>query len=200
MSLPPDPITAAPAPSAAGAQPGADVTRPAWASTDELMRRYYDTEWGVPVREERALFEALSLEVFQSGLSWSTILRKREAFRAAFAGFQPDRVAAYTEHDVERLLADEGIVRNRLKILATIQNARATVALRGDGGLVQFMWSFAPRSGAAPASEPLTRSPESAALAKALKARGFQFVGPTTMYALMQAVGMLNVRGADAGS
>lgn len=169
--------------------------RPAWASTDELMRNYYDEEWGVPVHDERGLFEALSLEVFQSGLSWSTVLRKREAFRAAFAGFDPDAVATFTDADVARLMADDGIIRNHRKVLATIQNAHATVALRAEGGLAAFLWSFAPEpTGAAATDEPVSRTAESEALAKALKARSFNFVGPTTMYALMQAVGMVPVR------
>src|SRR4051812_25371454 len=112
------------------------LARPAWAATDPLMREYYDTEWGMPVRDERGMFERISLEAFQSGLSWATILRKRPAFRAAFADFDPDTVAAYDADDVERLLGDAGIVRNRRKIEATVQNARATVALRAEGGLV----------------------------------------------------------------
>ena len=122
------------------------LARPAWAATDPLLREYYDTEWGMPVRDERGVFERLSLEAFQSGLSWATILRKRTAFREAFDGFDPDRVAGYGDRDVERLLADAGIVRNRAKVLATITNARATVALREhpDGDLAAFVWSFRP--------------------------------------------------------
>ena len=120
------------------------LARPVWAATDPLMKEYYDTEWGMPVRDERGLFERLSLEAFQSGLSWATILRKRPAFRAAFDDFDPDAVAAYDERDVERLMADAGIVRNRRKVDATITNARATVALRADGGLVDLVWSFRP--------------------------------------------------------
>ena len=112
------------------------LARPAWAASDPLMQEYYDTEWGMPVRDERGMFERLSLEAFQSGLSWATILRKRPAFRAAFDDFEPDRVAAYGDADVDRLMADAGIVRNRRKVDATITNARATVALRADGGLV----------------------------------------------------------------
>lgn len=168
------------------------TARPTWASTDQLMRDYYDNEWGVPVKDERGLFEALVLELFQSGLSWSTILRKRPAFRAAFAGFQPDAVAAFTPQDVDRLMADAGIVRNRRKILATIQNAGATVALRQEGGLSRFVWSFAPaRADAKAPAAPVTRTPESQALADGLRARGFTFVGPTTMHAYMQAVGVV---------
>ena len=122
------------------------------AATDPLLKEYYDTEWGMPVRDERGLFERLSLEAFQSGLSWATILRKRSAFRAAFDDFDPDAVAAYDDRDVERLMADTGIVRNRRKIDATITNARATVALREDGGLADLVWSFRPESTPTPAS------------------------------------------------
>jgi DNA-3-methyladenine glycosylase I len=170
------------------------LARPGWAATDPLMRSYYDTEWGMPVRDERGLFERISLEVFQSGLSWATILRKRPAFRAAFDDFDPDRVAAYDERDVARLMADAGIVRNRRKVDATITNARATVALREDGGLVGLVWSFRPASTPAPTSydEVPTRSEESSALSKELKRRGFAHVGPTTMYALMEAVGIVD--------
>lgn len=170
------------------------LARPPWAAADPLLRDYYDTEWGMPIRDERGLFERISLEAFQSGLSWATILRKRPAFRDAFAGFDPDAVAAYTDSDVERLLGDAGIVRNRAKILATITNANAVVALRTEGGLVDFVWSFLPDSTPAPGpGEPLiTQSPESVALSKALKKHGFTFVGPTTMYALMEAIGMVD--------
>ncbi|WP_420174279.1 DNA-3-methyladenine glycosylase I [Luteococcus sp. OSA5] len=168
--------------------------RPLWASQDELLRSYYDTEWGMPVRDERGLFERLSLEAFQSGLSWVTILRKRENFREAFANFDPDAVAAFGEADRERLLADAGIVRNRRKIDATITNARATVALRDHGGLAEFIWAFQPSQTPAPrtASEVPTQSPESVALSKALKQAGFAHVGPTTMFALMEAVGIVD--------
>jgi DNA-3-methyladenine glycosylase I len=170
------------------------LARPTWAATDPLLRDYYDTEWGMPVRDEQGLFERLSLEAFQSGLSWATILRKRPAFRAAFDGFDPDRVAAYDAGDVERLMADAGIVRNRRKIEATVTNARATVALREDGGLADLVWSFRPAETPAPASydEVPTQSAESKALAKALRGRGFVFVGPTTMFALMEAVGIVD--------
>ena len=170
------------------------LARPTWAATDPLMREYYDTEWGMPVRDERGLFERLSLEAFQSGLSWATILRKRPAFRVAFDDFDPDRVAAYDEGDVARLMGDAGIVRNRRKIEATITNARATRALREEGGLVELVWSFRPASTPAPetyADVPST-SPESVALAKALRGKGFGFVGPTTMFALMEAVGIVD--------
>ncbi|MEL4359321.1 MULTISPECIES: DNA-3-methyladenine glycosylase I [unclassified Luteococcus] len=174
---------------------GADGrARPVWASQDELLRRYYDEEWGMPVRDERGLFERLSLEAFQSGLSWATILRKRENFRAAFANFEPDSVAAFGEDDVERLMADAGIVRNRRKIDATIANARATVALREQGGLVDFIWGFQPAETPRPTcfAEVPSQSPESVALSRALKKVGFQFVGPTTMFALMEAVGIVD--------
>ncbi len=170
------------------------LARPVWASVDPLLRDYYDTEWGMPVRDERGMFERISLEAFQSGLSWATILRKRPAFRAAFDGFDPDAVAAYDERDVERLMGDAGIVRNRRKVEATITNARATVALRADGGLVALVWSFRPGETPAPTSydEVPTRSAESLALSKALRAKGFTFVGPTTMFALMEAVGIVD--------
>jgi DNA-3-methyladenine glycosylase I len=170
------------------------LARPVWASVDPLLREYYDTEWGMPVRDERGLFERLSLEAFQSGLSWATILRKRPAFRAAFDGFEPDLVAAYGDEDVVRLMNDPGIVRNRRKVLATIVNARATVALREEGGLAELVWSFRPAETPAPTSydEVPSTSPESVALARTLKRKGFVFVGPTTMFALMEAVGVVD--------
>jgi DNA-3-methyladenine glycosylase I len=176
------------------------LARPVWAATDPLMKEYYDTEWGMPVRDERGLFERLSLEAFQSGLSWATILRKRSAFRAAFDDFDPDAVAAYDDRDVERLMADTGIVRNRRKIDATITNARATVALREDGGLVDLVWSFRPERTPTPASyaEVPSTSEESKALSKELKRRGFVFVGPTTMFALMEAVGIVDTHLVDS--
>jgi len=170
------------------------LARPRWAARDPLLREYYDNEWGLPVRDERGMFERLSLEVFQSGLSWATILRKRPAFRAAFDGFDPDRVAAYGPDDVARLMADAGIVRNLKKVEATITNARATVSLRQDGGLVDLVWSFKPAATPAPRTlaEVPSSSPESVALARELKRRGFVFVGPTTMFALMEAVGVVD--------
>lgn len=170
------------------------LARPAWAATDPLLRDYYDTEWGLPVRDEHGLYERLSLEAFQAGLSWATILRKRPAFRAAFAGFDPDAVARFGDVDIARLMGDAGIVRNRAKIAAAITNARATIALRDDGGLAGLVWSFRPAVTPRPrtVAEIPTRSPESTALAKALRARGFAFVGPTTMYALMEAVGIVD--------
>jgi DNA-3-methyladenine glycosylase I len=170
------------------------LARPPWASVGPLLREYYDTEWGMPVRDEQGLYERISLEAFQAGLSWATILRKRQAFRAAFHNFHPDTVAAFTEADVERLLLDAGIVRNRLKIRAAITNARATIALRDDGGLVDFVWKFQPTATPEPLThtEIPTTSPESIALSKALRSKGFSFVGPTTMYALMEAIGMID--------
>ncbi len=176
------------------------LTRSPWAAHHPLLRTYYDTEWGVPVRGEQALYERITLEAFQAGLSWATILGKRPAFRAAFHEFDPDVVAAYTDDDVRRLMADPGIVRNRSKIRAAITNARATIALRSDGGLDEFLWSFQPGTTPAPrtAAEVPTTSPESAALAKALRKRGFSFVGPTTMFALMEAVGMIDTHLVDS--
>ena len=170
------------------------LARPRWAAGDPLLREYYDTEWGMPVRGEQPLFERISLEAFQSGLSWATILRKRPAFREAFDGFAPDAIAAYSEQDVARLLADAGIVRNQAKIRATIGNARAAIALREEGGLDEFVWSFQPESTPRPrvAAEVPTTSPESVALSKALRRKGFRFVGPTTMFALMEAVGIVD--------
>ncbi|MDM7883678.1 DNA-3-methyladenine glycosylase I [Curtobacterium sp. RHCKG23] len=170
------------------------LARPVWAAADPMLRDYYDTEWGMPVHDERGVFERLSLEAFQSGLSWRTILAKRPAFRSAFADFDPDVVARFDEHDVERLLGDAGIVRNRAKIRATITNAAATVALRADGGLADLVWSFRPDATPAPrtAAEVPTTSDASTALSKALRARGFAFVGPTTMHALMEALGIVD--------
>lgn len=176
------------------------LARPVWASTDPLLRDYYDTEWGLPVRDERGLFERLSLEAFQSGLSWATILRKRPAFRAAFADFDPEVVTRFDDDDRARLMADAGIVRNRLKVDATIRNARATLDLRADGGLVDLVWSFRPTVTPRPRTmaEVPTTSPESLALSKALKARGFTFVGPTTMHALMEAAGVVDTHLVDS--
>lgn len=176
------------------------LARPPWAAVDPLLQRYYDTEWGMPVRDERGLFERLALEGFQSGLSWLTILRRREAFRAAFLDFEPDTVAAFTQDDVERLLADSGIIRNRAKILATIGNAAATVALRADGGLADFIWSFKPRTTPEPRTiaEIPTTSDASIALSNALRKRGYSFVGPTTMHALMEATGIIDTHLLDS--
>jgi DNA-3-methyladenine glycosylase I len=177
------------------------VTR-CFGDGDPLYERYHDEEWGRPVTDERGLFERMSLEAFQSGLSWLTILRKREAFRAAFAGFDPAAVAAFGADDVGRLLEDAGIVRNRAKIEATIANARATVDLHGDGAtLHELIWE---RHRPAPRAKPPrtwaevpSQTPETVALAKDLKRRGFRFVGPTTLYALMQACGVVDDHLAD---
>ncbi len=170
------------------------VARCPWATSAPDYVAYHDTEWGRPVRGDDRLFERICLEAFQSGLSWLTVLRKREAFRRAFAGFSIPAVAAYTEADVERLLADRGIVRNRAKIEAAIQNARAALAL--PEGLDALVWSYAPDPDSRPAPATLddvpATSPESVALAKVLRRRGFRFVGPTTAYALMQACGLVN--------
>jgi DNA-3-methyladenine glycosylase I len=159
------------------------------ASTPEYVA-YHDDEWGRPVHDSRALYEKMCLEAFQSGLSWLTILRKREAFRTAFAGFEIERVAAFGDADVTRLMADAGIVRNRAKIDAAIANARAAV----DLDLAELLWSFAPGPRPrprAPADIPAS-TPESTAMAKELKRRGFRFVGPTTAYAMMQACGLVD--------
>ncbi len=166
-----------------------------WETDDLAYRAYHDEEWGRPVRDERGLYERMSLEGFQSGLSWLTILRKREGFRAAFAGFVPDRVAEFDEHDVERLLQDAGIVRHRGKIEAAIANARATVALRESTPLHELFWSHAP----AEHDHDVWHAtiPESVALAKALKKAGFRFVGPTTVFAAMQACGVVNDHRSD---
>ncbi|HEX7351930.1 DNA-3-methyladenine glycosylase I [Brachybacterium sp.] len=171
------------------------LARPAWAAVHDDLREYYDTEWGMPVRDERGVFERLALEGFQSGLSWATILRRREGFRRAFAGFDVDAVAAFDAADVDRLLADTGIIRHRGKIEATISNARATIALRAEGiTLADLVWSYRPARTPMPltAAEVPTTSPESVALARDLKRRGFRFVGPTTMFALMEALGVVD--------
>jgi DNA-3-methyladenine glycosylase I len=170
------------------------VPRCPWAGGPGVMRDYHDTEWGHPVRGEAAYLERLTLEAFQSGLSWSTILHKREAFREVFHGFDADAVAAFDEDDVERLMHEPRIVRNRLKIQATLTNARATVALRGDLGLEAFVLAFRPEVAPSPTTteEMVTTSPDSVALSKALKKHGFAFVGPTTMYALSEAIGLFD--------
>ena len=174
---------------------GADgIARCAWAGSTPDYLDYHDTEWGVPVHGERALYERLTLEAFQSGLAWITILRKREGFRAAFAGFDPEVVARFDDDDRARLMADTGIVRNRLKVDAAIKNAAAVLALREAGGLDELVWSHAPEHHTPPqtTSDFRATSPESVALAKALKRAGFVFVGPTTMYAAMQACGLVD--------
>jgi DNA-3-methyladenine glycosylase I len=165
-----------------------------------LYRDYHDTEWGQPLRDSAALFERISLEAFQSGLSWLIILRKRENFRTAFHGFDVERIAGYTERDIDRLMADTGIVRNRAKVEATIANARVAAGLDVDLG--ELLWSFAPPDRVArPRPTDLSKvpavTPESTAMAKELKRRGFRFVGPTTAYALMQATGMVDDHTAD---
>ena len=164
-----------------------------WAA-DALLRDYHDTEWGVAVHGERELFERICLEGFQAGLSWRTILAKRPAFRDAFGGFDPEYVAELSEDEVRGLLTDPGIVRNRRKIEATRNNARATIRLRDDGGLDRLLWSFAPSPGPPPrtGAELPTRSDASTALSRELKRRGFVLVGPTTLFALMEAVGMID--------
>jgi DNA-3-methyladenine glycosylase I len=173
------------------------VTEPVrcWQTADALYLAYHDEEWGRPVRDEHGLYERLCLEGFQSGLSWLTILRKRDAFRAAFEGFDPEQVARFGERDVARLLADPSIVRHRGKIEATVANARATVRLRASRTpLHELVWAHAPGEHSAPRSQAdwLASTPESTALSKRLKAAGFRFVGPTTVYAAMQACGVVN--------
>ena len=189
-------------PAARGLVRGADGRlRPHWACSSELLRDYYDHEWGRPVTDERGLFERICLEGFQAGLSWETILRKRPAFREAFAGFDPEVLADWGDAEADRLLAGSGIIRNRAKIRAVFTNARATLALRESGGLPRLVLSFTPAAWTPPdsAAEQPTTSPESIALAKALKKAGFSFVGPTTCFALMEAVGMVDnrIRGAS---
>lgn len=182
-----------------GAIPGPDgLLRCPWAVSSADYLAYHDEEWGRPVRGDVRLFERLSLEAFQSGLSWLTILRKRPAFRAAFAGFEPPAVAEFGEHDVQRLMSDSSIVRNRAKIEATITNARAVTQLAGS--FDELLWSFAPATGSTPpatVSDVPTTTAESKAMAKVLKSNGFRFVGPTTAYALMEATGMVNDHLAD---
>jgi DNA-3-methyladenine glycosylase I len=161
-----------------------------WESSDPAYNDYHDLEWGRPVTDETGVYERICLEGFQSGLSWLTILRKRENFRAAFAGFEPDAVAAFGDKDVERLLGDAGIVRHRGKIEASIANARATVALRETTPLQELVWSF--RQDGTVADEWFAQSPDSVELSKRLRKAGFRFVGPTTVYAAMQAIGVVN--------
>jgi DNA-3-methyladenine glycosylase I len=185
---------------AKGLQRGEDgVVRCAWAGNDTLYRRYHDEEWGFPVADDRRLFEKLCLEGFQSGLSWLTILRKREAFRAAFAGFDFERVARFGARDVNRLLKDAAIVRHRGKIESTVNNARRARELVAEAGTIaSFVWSFEP----SPRERPkkltwpvlltMPKTDGSIALSKALRKRGWTFVGPTTAYAFMQAMGLVN--------
>lgn len=168
--------------------------RCAWVGDDDEYRRYHDEEWGTALHGDRALFEKMALEGFQAGLSWITILRKRPRFREVFAGFEPEVVAEFGDEDIERLMTDAGIIRNRAKIEATIGNARIVRGM-ADGALDELMWSFAPpASGIRPAtmSDVPAVTPESTALSKELRRRGFRFVGPTTMYALMQSAGMVD--------
>jgi DNA-3-methyladenine glycosylase I len=166
-----------------------------WGSTDERYRDYHDTEWGRPVTDERGLFEFLSLEGMQSGLSWALILRKRDEIRAALADFEPDAVAAFTSRDVEALLQDPRVIRNRRKLEAIVQNAGATVALREETSLPEVVWSFRPPPRRRPPRGYADLPPvtdESKQLAKELKRHGFAFVGPTTVYSTMQAAGLVN--------
>jgi DNA-3-methyladenine glycosylase I len=174
------------------------------AGSDPLYQRYHDTEWGRPVTDDTRLFEKICLEGFQSGLSWLTILRKRDNFRAAFAGFDIDAVAGFGDDDIARLLADAGIVRHRGKIVSTINNARHAQALRDEfGSLAAYFWRFEPPSEERPAAfdweviRTIAISPTSTRLSKDLRKRGFSFVGPTTCYAFMQAMGMVNDHTAD---
>jgi DNA-3-methyladenine glycosylase I len=177
--------------------PGPDgEPRCGWSLGSDLERDYHDDEWGRPVVDDRRLYEKLCLEGFQSGLSWVTILRKRENFRAAFAGFDPDVVAGFGDADIERLLGDTGIVRHRGKIEATVANARATLDVQGEyGSLAALVWSFAPsadRVGPQRTGDFLASTPESTALSKRLRKEGFRFVGPTTAHAAMQSLGLVN--------
>lgn len=173
-----------------------DLPRCGWATSDPLYIAYHDQEWGRPVHDDRHLFEMLILEGAQAGLSWITILKRREGYRKAFHGFDPERIARYGDKDVARLMADPGIIRNRAKIEAAIRNARACLALNEEGGLSPFLWRFV---GGEPRinrwqtlQEVPAETPESKAMSKELKRRGFGFVGPTVCYAFMQATGMVN--------
>ena len=183
-------------------QPAATFTAPdklkrcSWCASDPIYVAYHDNEWGRPVHDDNKLFEKICLEGFQAGLSWLTILRKRENFREAFANFDPEEVALFKSRDITRLMKNEGIVRNRLKIEAAITNAKATLKVQDElGTLSSLIWSFAPNK---PKKAPRTlsdvpaTSPESVALSKELLKRGFKFVGPTTMYAAMQSLGLVN--------
>ncbi len=182
------------------------VARCWWSDSDDLYRRYHDTEWGRPVDDDRRLFEKLMLEGFMSGLSWLTILRKRENFRAAFRGFEPSAIARFSTRDVTRLMGDAGIVRNRAKIDATINNARRYADLRQEAGsFAAYVWRYEPKRrrrllGRAELIE-AGIPPEAAALSKDLRRRGWSFVGPTTVHSFMQAMGVINdhVRGCAAG-
>ncbi|MEM8570066.1 MAG: DNA-3-methyladenine glycosylase I [Pseudomonadota bacterium] len=173
---------------------GADgLRRCAWCRATAAYQAYHDTEWGFPVSDDRLLFEKLSLECFQSGLSWRTILEKREGFRAAFANFEIEKVAHFGAPDVERLLQDKGIVRHRGKIEAVIGNARcAQTLIAEEGSLAAYFWSFEPEDRAALRVPPVSSTPVSAAISKSLKSKGWKFVGPTTVYSFMQAMGLVN--------
>jgi len=175
------------------------VARCWWGDSDPLFRGYHDHEWGRPVVDDRRMFEKICLEAFQSGLSWLTILRKRENFRRAFKGFDPEAVARFDEATIDRLMADPGIVRNRPKILATVNNARRCLEIIDEfGSLAAYVWSFEPGTGSRPkiidraTLLTLGSSPESAAMSKDLRKRGWAFVGPTTLYAMMQSNGIVN--------
>ncbi|MGH2755087.1 MAG: DNA-3-methyladenine glycosylase I [Actinomycetota bacterium] len=182
------------------------VVRCSWAGEDALYRSYHDREWGLPVAGDRDLFELLTLEAFQSGLSWLTILRKRGSFRAAFSGFAIEKVARYGARDVDRLLGDPGIVRNRAKILATINNAQRYAELLDEfGGLAPFVWSYEPPDETRPRTltwktlKAMATTPASKAMSKDLKRRGWAFIGPTTAYSFMQSAGIVNdhITGCD---
>ena len=175
------------------------ITRCGWADSSPMMRDYHDHEWGRSIHDEAGLYERICLEGFQAGLSWATILKKRPAFRAAFADFDPDLVARFGDDRVDALLRDPAIVRHRAKIVAARTNARAVIELRSQGGLDAFIWSFQPAPEPAPRTqaEVPTSSTASKAMAKALKAQGFCFIGPTSAYALMEAIGVVNTHLAD---
>lgn len=173
------------------------LTRCQWPGNDELYIQYHDTEWGVPLTGDREIFERISLEGFQAGLSWITILKRREGFRKAFKNFDFKKVAKFSDVDVERLMQDERIIRNRSKIISTVKGAALILEMQNNGeSISDLLWQFAPpankRTSAAKNFEWRAVSPESEAISKALKSRGFGFVGPTTMYALMQSIGMIN--------
>jgi DNA-3-methyladenine glycosylase I len=173
------------------------LSRCNWPGNDEFYIHYHDTEWGVPLAGDQEMFERISLEGFQAGLSWITILKRREGFRKAFKQFDFKKVAKFAEKDIDRLMQDEGIIRNRSKILSTIKNAALVLEMQKTGeSISDLVWQFAPpatkRTTSAKNFEWLAVSPESEAISKALRSRGFSFVGPTTMYALMQSIGMIN--------
>jgi DNA-3-methyladenine glycosylase I len=173
------------------------LSRCQWPGNDELYIHYHDTEWGVPLEGDQEMFERICLEGFQAGLSWITILKRREGFRKAFKNFDIKKVAKFTDSDIDRLMQDERIIRNRAKILSAVKNANIVLEMAKQGeSISQLIWQFAPpaskRTSPAKNFEWLAVSPESEAISKALRSRGFSFVGPTTMYALMQSIGMIN--------